>query len=194
MRSSGNQAERAVRVTAEKNKDKYPKVYDVICKDTYVDDVISGTHSEEEGLMVTDQLKLCMWTGDFYLKGLSVSGKDPDAKLSADKESVSVGGLKWFPKGDYLMVNVGKLNFSRKVRGRKSESSNDIPEDLTMRDCVGKVAEFFEPFGKLTPIVAGWKLDISYLHKSGLTWDDKLPDNLRSVWVSNFEMMEEIGR
>ena len=34
------------------------------------------------------------------------SGKDPDNKLSADKKSVCVGGLKWYPKEDYLMINV----------------------------------------------------------------------------------------
>ena len=36
------------------------------------------------------------------------------------------------------------------------------------------------------------KLDISHLHRSGLTWDDSLPDNLRSAWINNFEIMEEI--
>ena len=79
------------------------------------------------------------------------------------------------------MINVNELNFTRKVRGRKSESGGGIPEDLTMRDCVGKVAELFDPLGKITPIIVGMKLDISHLHRCGLTWDDQLPDNLRNV-------------
>ena len=37
------------------------------------------------------------------------------------------------------------------------------------------------------------KLDISLLH-SELGWDDEIPSNIRNVWTSNFEMMEEIGR
>ena len=31
------------------------------------------------------------------------------------------------------------------------------------------------------------------LVKRGLSWDDVIPDDLRSVWVSHFEMMLEIG-
>ena len=92
------------------------------------------------------------------------------------------------------MVNIDPLNFTRKVRGRKAVSTKGIPEELTMVDVAGKVAEFFEPFGRFIPIVTGWRLDVSHLHRIGLTWDNKLPDNLRGVWVSHIEMMEEISR
>ena len=159
-----------------------------------MDDVISGEDSEELGLQATDQLQQCLASADFTLKGVTVSGKDPDETLSADKESVMVGGLKWFPKGDFLMVNIDPLNFTRKVRGRKAVSTKGIPEELTMVDVAGKVAEFFEPYGRFIPIVTGWRLDVSHLHRIGLTWDNKLPDNLRGVWVSHIEMMEEISR
>ena len=70
-------------------------------------------------MSITDELKLSLEKeggGGGTLKDFSFSGKDPD-KLSADRESVCVGGLKWYPK-DYLMINVDELNFSQKVRGR----------------------------------------------------------------------------
>ena len=37
------------------------------------------------------------------------------------------------------------------------------------------------------------KMDLHKLVKRGLSWDDAIPDDLRSVWVSYFEMMQEIG-
>ena len=194
VRSSGNQAERAVRLTAEKYIDQYPKAYDIIHKDVYVDDCISGALSESDGISATDELKLSLEKGGFTLKGFSFSGREPDESLSTDKESVSVGGLKWYTKDDYIMLNVSELNFSRKIRGRKCESGTGIPEKITMRDCVGKVAEMFDPLGKVTPLIAGMKLDISYLHRSGLSWDDEVPENLRGIWDSNFGMMQEIGQ
>ena len=43
------------------------------------------------------------------------------------------------------------------------------------------------------PITAGFKVDISYIHKSGFTWDDVLADNIRSVWVKNFGLIEDLG-
>ena len=79
----------------------------------------------------------------FILKGVTVSAKDRDETLSADKESVMVGGLKWFPKGHFLMVNIDPLNFTHKVRGKKAAPSNGIPEELTVVDVTGKVAEFW---------------------------------------------------
>ena len=84
VRSSGNQAERAIRLTAEKNAEEFPKAYDIIHHDTYVDDVVSGAESEELGTQATDELQQCLETGGFTLKGFTVSGKDPDEALSSD--------------------------------------------------------------------------------------------------------------
>ena len=156
--------------------------------------MISGEDNEELGLQAVEELEQCLSSTNFTLKGITVSGKDPDESLSADKESVMVGGYKWFPKGDDLMVNIDPMNFSRKVRGRKDGSNKGIPDELTMVDCAGKVAEFFEPYGRFIPLVTGWRLDVSYLQRIGLGWAEKLPDNLRGLWVSHVEMMQEISQ
>ena len=63
-----------------------------------------------------------------------------------------------------------------------------------MRDCVSLVAQIFDPTGRLTPIITGFKLDISQLHRSGLKWGDEIPDNLRRIWSSNYDMIKEINQ
>ena len=50
----------------------------------------------------------------------------------------------------------------------------------------------FDITGKLTPITASFKLDLHTLVERGLSWDDEIPDNLRPIWNSNFEMLQEI--
>ena len=60
-------------------------------------------------------------------------------------------------------------------------------------NCVSKVAEIFELTGKITPIIAAMKMDLHTLATRGLIWDDGIPDDLRLVWISHFEMMQEIG-
>ena len=118
----------------------------------------------------------------------------PPENLSKDGKSVIVGGIKWFPKGDFISINNNELNFAKKIRGRKlSNTQGVIPENLTMRDCVGKVAEIYDLLGRVALLVSGMKLDIHELHSRKLDWDDKLPDDLRRIWVSNFELMQEIG-
>ena len=58
VKSSGNQAECALRKVAELFKDDYPEVYDVIMKDFYVDDCLSGEPSEQEAYQRMDELDM----------------------------------------------------------------------------------------------------------------------------------------
>ena len=81
----------------------------------------------------------------------------------------------------------------KKLRGRKSvDQVGKIPDKLTKLDCVSKVAEIFDPTGRSAPIISGFKIDRSILTSRNIDWDDQIPDELRQVWVSNFEMMQEL--
>ena len=75
-----------------------------------------------------------------------------------------------------------------------SQQQNIIPADIARRHCVSKVSEIFDLTGKITPITATIKLDLHTLVKIGLGWDDVLPDELRPIWISHFELMQEIGK
>ena len=45
----------------------------------------------------------------------------------------------------------------------------------------------------ITPITAAMKLDLHTLVQRKLNWDDKIPNDLRPVWNSNFEMINELS-
>ena len=126
--------------------------------------------------------------GGLFLKGITLTGSDPPSALSTDDSSVNVAEMKWFPKKDLLALDIGELNFAKPV-----QYQNIIPSKFTRRNYVSKVAEIFELTGKITPITGAMKMDLQTLVKRGLSWDDVIPDDLRSVWVSHFEMMQEIG-
>ena len=87
--------------------------------DLYVDNCMSDENSKEVQ-KTTDELKVGLEKGGFTLKGFTISGSNPPEHLSHDGESVIVGGLKWFPKGDFISINCGELNFDQKKRGKKS--------------------------------------------------------------------------
>ena len=193
VKPSGNLAERGLRQTAEKVKNLYPRASEIIENDLYVDDCLSGENSIEEIFSTTDNFKLALEKGGFTLKGFTFSGSDPPEHLSKDGKSVAVGGLKWLPKGDFISIKCEELNFSRKTVV-ENRVIIVIPGNLSKRDCIGKVAELFDPLGKVTPIINGMKLDIHELHARKLEWDDRIPDDLRKIWISNFELMQEIGR
>ena len=121
VRTSGNQAERAVRKTADLCKDDYPRPNEIIQRDTYVDDCFSGEKSLDEAKVVTDNLQIVLSKGGFRLKGITFSGLDPPDHLCNDEKFVTVAGIKWFPKSDLLSLNINDLDFAKRfgVKGRR---------------------------------------------------------------------------
>ena len=195
VKPSGNQAEYALRETARLQKNQYPRVCEVVHDDIYVDDCLSGEDTTEKAIKSTEELKVVLARGGFTLKGFTFSGKPPPAQLTEDGETINVAGMKWYPESDLLQLDIGELNFANKRGGKKPKSSEDsvIPKVLTKRHCASKVAEIFDLTGKITPITAGMKVDLHDLTAiKHLQWQDAIPDNLRGVWESHFEMMEEI--
>ena len=191
VRSSGNQAERGLRLTAELQKEEYPRVNEVVQEDIYVDDCASGENTFEDRNRVTKDLNAVLKRGGFKLKGITLSGSDPPEHLTEDGMSMNVGGMRYFSKQDELAFNLSELNFAKKKRGKKSTGDvGVIPEKLTRADCVGKVAEVFDLNGLLTPITAGWKVDLTMFRK--MDWEVTIPDELRKIWVDNFDVMKEI--
>ena len=194
IKSSGNQAERGLRETAKMSSTEYPLVNQIVQNDIYVDDCLSGEENEQKALERADQVELVLNRGGFSLKGVTFSGKEPPNTLTADNTTINVAGMKWFPKEDMLSLDISELNFAKKQRGKKpAQHQNQIPEKLTRRHCVSKVAEIFDLTGKITPITAAMKMDLHDLVERGLSWDDVIPDELRPVWNNHFEMMQEIG-
>ena len=192
VKSSGNQAQCGLRQTAELLKDEYPEINDIVSKDMYVDDCMSGDLTKERSRRRQDELQLVLGGGGFTLKGFTVTGKDPEASLSNDGVSICVAGLNWFPREDCISLDIKNLNFARKFRGRKTGVIHQIPDKLTKRDCASKLGEIFDLTGLVTPLIAGMKLDLHELNVKKLNWDDVLPANLQSIWESHFQMMSEM--
>lgn len=195
VKSSGNQAEFALRQVAEMSKSEYPEANDIVHKEVYVDDCLTGEINRQEAHARSDQLEIVLNRGGFQVKGVAFSGEEPPSSLSEDNETIFVAGMKWFVKEDMLSLNVGELNFAKKNRGKKpSHLQNIIPLNLTRRHCASKVAELFDLSGKVAPLIASMKIDLQELVHHKLNWDDKIPDNLRQLWESNFELIKEIGQ
>ena len=191
MKSSGNQAERALRLTASLMEEQYPEASQVVRDDTYVDDMLSGARSTAEAKDIAEDIKQLIRHGGFIDKGFSFSGEDPPQHLSEDGESLKVAGWKWFPKSDQIQLSAGQLSFEKKRRGKIDPNKiGVIPEKFDRKQCHGKVGEIFDLTGKVAPIVAGMKLDLRNLRK--LQWEDTIPDALRQCWTSNFELIKEL--
>ena len=104
VRSSGNQAEQALREVAKQSFDQYPESVAIIINDTYVDDCASGDKTKELAIQRSEELELVGNKGGFKLKGVVVSGEHPPESMSEDGCTVFVAGMRWFPKKDQLSL------------------------------------------------------------------------------------------
>ena len=113
--------------------------------------------------------------------------------MSSDGESIGVTGLRWYPEDDKVALDISELNFSRKYRGKKSSNkTNTIASKLTRQHCVSKVSEIYDLPGLITPITAGMKIDLHTWVQRKLNWEDAIPEDLRQLWETHFQIMQEI--
>ena len=67
----------------------------------------------------------------FSLKGVTFNEKDLPATLTNDEASISIAGMRCFPKEDLVSLNIDELNFAQKCRGKKpSQQQNIIPANM----------------------------------------------------------------
>ena len=192
VKSSGNQAERAIREISRLNKDAYPRQYDIIQNDVYVDDCISGESSLIIAQGVTEGLEMVLAKGGFHVKGVTFAGCDPPEHLANEDMSINVAGLKWFPKSDLLSLKIGEMNFGKKVRGKKSvKFAGIIPDEFTRTDCAARVGEIFDLNGRFAPLIAEMKLDLRDLCKQ-IDWKENVPIDLVPKWKENFDMIAQL--
>ena len=146
----------------------YPKMNtqrsEIIYKDIYVDDCLSGSSTETSAFKWSGELQIVVNRGGFSLKGFTFSGYPPYPSFSSDGESVDVAVLRWYPDDDKVALYISELSFSRKYRGKKSSSKiNTIPNKLTRKHSVSKISEIYDLTGLITPIAAGMKIDLHTL-------------------------------
>ena len=194
--STGNQSREALERLVTLLEDKYPAATDVIRKDCYVDDVLSGGNDDATVNKQIDDTKAVLMEGGFQLKYCVKSGEPPSKDASPDEKSLKILGYRWTPEEDYLAPGFGEINFSKKRRGSKRPNPFPVvnPSDVTKlldscnvtrRMVVSKIAEIWDPVGIWEPFKLQLKLDNHKLN--GLDWDFALEPDLQDLWKTRFQ-------
>ena len=67
-----------------------------------------------------------------------------------------------------------------------------VPKKLTRRMIFSKNGSVFDILGKFVPITIGLTLDLREAVKQTQSWDDPVPEELRSKWVQNLWRLEKL--
>lgn len=178
LASSSFLALRTILQVAEDEGRDSPLAREVLSRDVYVDDVVSGADDEEAALEAQQQLISVLGKGCFELRkwtsnSVRVLNNVPiehRCNQSAvfdceDMFFVKVLGLQWNPAQDTF-----------------SYQCNIRHDQCTKRHVLSELARIFDPLGFITPLTFAFKCIIQKIWTLGLDWDDPVPDCIAKDW------------
>ena len=178
----------------------HPQVSKELARSFYVDDLISGSQTEEEALQLYLQSKDILKQGGFNLRKFLTNSEclqlrikelentsdhignevnqDTYAKCTlatAQRPHVDeqkILGICWNFKSDHLVYEFQNID-------------NCFKEPkLTKRRAVGIVGRFYDPLGFVAPVIIRFKVYFQKLCKEGIGWDDEITGELSQEWES----------
>ncbi len=161
-----------------------------LLRSTYVDDILAGADSDDEGFELYAQAKEIFRQGGFNLRkflsnsralqtridvaeGVSDSESDPHIdSMPTEKEEVKVLGVTWNLGSDSIVFDLSDLSIA---------AGNLQP---SKRNLISLIGWFYDPLGFLAPVIIRFKILLQKLGQSKLDWDRDLPEALLREWSS----------
>lgn len=162
----------------------------IINHDFYVDDLITGADSQTQLVNNCRSVKQQLGNSQFHLRKWNsnnpqivnqiVGENGSDSLLNIIKnESSKTLGLLWNCKEDILMFSFNTMQH----------------KEITKREILSIISQIFDPLGLINPCVLEAKIVLQQLWASKLSWDENVPDKLKSTWLkimSNLSYLSDI--
>lgn len=186
-------AVRAMQQCAMDHKSEYPIAHNIVMSDFYVDDMITGAHTEQEAIQIVQQVTdlldcggfpLCKWTSNNnnVLESICPDKRELNTTIPTSVEAtqtVKTLGIIWHTITD---------EFSYQVN-----ISNSITNP-TKRNVLAKIASLYDPLGWIAPVIIKAKIFMQQLWLSGVNWDEILSPHLQSIWSKFEEELHELQK
>ncbi|XP_060588499.1 uncharacterized protein LOC132743919 [Ruditapes philippinarum] len=162
--------------TIETHLDCYgTNVAEMLKKDIYVDNIITGVNSDEEAIMLYQTSKKMFSDAAMNLREWLTNSENVNNVIPitdrAEMKEMQVLGHIWDYKTDTIYLKQSKI------------SDDSLP--LTKRNILKRVASVFDPMGLFSPVVLRGKILLQELWSRGLDWDDVVNDEqIRQRWLS----------
>ncbi|XP_043505744.1 uncharacterized protein LOC122526416 [Polistes fuscatus] len=172
-------ATRCLKEIADLEEGNHPIGAQVIRRDFYVDDLLTGADSIAEVREIRDQVNQVLAKAGFKLhKWAANSGKilphipekvDSKQILNLNKEGdIRALGVLWDPSDDSFQYSVPIAAPVHRI---------------TKRVILASVAKVFDPLGLIGPVTVTGKVIIQRLWQRGIHWDESIPMDLETAWL-----------
>ena len=140
--------------------------------DIYVDNLITGTDSQEKAKLFYRKAKDIFKDASMNLRDWKSNNRDLNDSIPFEdkilEEDTKVLGLNWKSEQDTLHVIAKRFN--------------EMGPATTKRQVLTTIASLFDPLGLLSPTTIEMKLFLQKLWINGQQWDDELSDSLKDEW------------
>ena len=145
-----------------------------LIRNLYVDNVVSGTHSEEAAVDYFIQSRSILGKANFNLRSWAFNSKQLKNIAQAhnvldDTNPVKVLGLWWDTHSDMIFA-------SPKPDATMSTML------ATKREILKWTSSIFDPLGLISPVTITAKLFLQNLWQQNLNWDSQLSEHLSKTW------------
>ena len=174
----------------------YPEEVKLLKEQTYIDDQLLAAINMEKALLTTSRIDEICNRASMPNKGWTFSGDTGKSELNIGGEyqlpNDKVLGLLWDSESDMFRFNA-ELNLKcRDKNGSlvdvKVTSVKELEQLvnllITRRLVLCNVTKIFDPCGWWVAVLLQSKLLLRESFADGIGWDDPLPDDLSSRWVT----------
>ncbi|XP_066599988.1 uncharacterized protein [Prorops nasuta] len=164
---------------ADDEQKNYPSASKVLKNHLYVDDLLTGSDDLDEILIIRDELINLLKKGGFNMRQW------------ASNESRALTELRERTTDHNFLIN---LNSLLKTLGVSWNAQHDyifyafqfdsISETVSKLQILSQVAKICDPLQLLGPILFTAKVMMQQCWKTKISWDESLPSDLHSSWLS----------
>lgn len=167
-----------------------PTAAEVILNDFYVDDMMTGSHTIEQGLKVQKEVIALLNRGGFtlhkwcsnapeLLNNIPEDLKETSNSLTVDSDdTVKTLGLTYHPRTDTFSFDI---------------SLNNSTQQVTKRTILSDISKIFDPLGLVGPIITRATIIIQELWKLKLDWDESIPCSMFSNWLKFKDQLKNLN-
>ncbi|CAK1583812.1 unnamed protein product [Parnassius mnemosyne] len=185
---------------AEDEQATYPEASLVLKEAFYMDDLVHGAHSIQQGRKLFKDLNRLLQLGGFTLRKWASNSNELFHTL--EKSQIKEENIIFNFKTEHATKTLGLCWLSN--RDTFTFCCNMSIQEIkpTKRCLLSEISKLYDPLGWLAPISTKLKILFQNVWKLNISWDEKIPENIQQEWrkirsdmndIQEFEIPRWIG-
>ncbi|XP_044013986.1 uncharacterized protein LOC122856373 [Aphidius gifuensis] len=175
---------RCLHKLADDEQENFSIASEILKRDLYVDDLLTGTQTLEEAIKLRDELIPLLQQGMLNIRkwasneprlseGLPEANKNLQLQFN-DSSAIKTLGVYWRSTTDTIVYTVKTITF----------------DEITKRKIFSEIGKIFDPLGLLGPVVMTAKIVMQQLWSINIDWDEPVPSPIKDEWLTFYNQLQ----